>query len=188
MRLQERLHLDVDGLKEAMHEKLAVRRSGMLSLEGEEGEEGEGEGRSRRAASPSAAEAAVAAPAGAPAAGLAVAADGGDSSRANGLVYATGDLSEQSEQGDLAEPSTIALSDELYVKVLPAYLVVVRLQLAMLALSTHALVKRLLFSGQRGRRSFWSYTHVDDEVSLILDEGSLEDFPDEALVGGSSTR
>ena len=32
--------------------------------------------------------------------------------------------------------------DELYVKVLPAFLVVVRLELAMLPLSTHALTKR----------------------------------------------
>ena len=40
---------------------------------------------------------------------------------------------------------------DVYVKVLPAHVVVVRLQLAMLPLSMHALLKRLLFCSGPGR-------------------------------------
>mmetsp|Transcript_64797 Transcript_64797/g.193631 ORF Transcript_64797/g.193631 Transcript_64797/m.193631 type:complete len:415 (-) Transcript_64797:345-1589(-) len=185
--LQERLHLDVDGLKEAMHEKLAVRRSGNAFPlgEGEEGEEGDGDGARGRGT--------AAALAGAEG-GVGAHGDDGGSHGGTGATAAGEGANgvQQVEAGELGDCRRLQLTEDvsngLYVKVLPTLLVVVRLQLAMLPLSTHALVKRLLFSGARGRRSFWSYTHVDDEVSLIIDEPSLADFPEEALVGGSSTR
>eukprot|EP00308_Calcidiscus_leptoporus_P016559 CAMPEP_0119354792 /NCGR_PEP_ID=MMETSP1334-20130426/3773_1 /TAXON_ID=127549 /ORGANISM="Calcidiscus leptoporus, Strain RCC1130" /LENGTH=394 /DNA_ID=CAMNT_0007368463 /DNA_START=118 /DNA_END=1302 /DNA_ORIENTATION=+ len=72
---------------------------------------------------------------------------------------------------------------ELYIKVLAAKLVVVQLQLSMLQQSTNALVKRLFFDTNAARRSFWSYTHTDCDVSLIIDETSLRDFPEGAILG-----
>jgi len=96
----------------------------------------------------------------------------------------------------------------MYIKVLPARLVVVRLQQGMLPPSTHALIKRLLFSsggsgGDRGsghrdsggerdggadrdRTSLWSYTRTEEEISLILDQEALDDFPPDAIVGSPS--
>ena len=69
----------------------------------------------------------------------------------------------------------------------PTRLAVVRLQTSMLQSSTHALVQRLLFTpARKGVHCFWSYTHTDDEVSLIIDEESLSRFPEEALIGSSS--
>ena len=88
--------------------------------------------------------------------------------------------------------STYKLSDaagesggELYVKVLAARLLVVRLQLALLPQSTHAIITRLLFS-RRSARSFWSYTHTDAEISLIVEEEVLPTFPPDAIVGAST--
>ena len=58
----------------------------------------------------------------------------------------------------------------MFIKVLPAQLVVVRLQLEMLQPSTHALVKRLLFSGGRAGGALGSYTRTEEEISLVLDQ------------------
>ena len=77
-------------------------------------------------------------------------------------------------------------ASELYIKVIAARLVVVRLQLNMLAASTNALVKRLLFPSRSVRCSFWSYTHTEGDISLIIDEDSLVDFPSEATTGSPS--
>jgi len=76
----------------------------------------------------------------------------------------------------------------MYIKVLPARLVVVRLQQGMLPPSTHALIKRLLFSSRGGgdRTSLWSYTRTEEEISLILDQEALDDFPPDAIVGSPS--
>jgi len=76
---------------------------------------------------------------------------------------------------------------ELFVKVLPTKLVVVRLERSMLQASTHALVHRIMFAPRVAHRCFWSYTHIDDEISLMIDEDSLPLFPDEAIVGSSAT-
>ncbi|KAL1523015.1 hypothetical protein AB1Y20_017977 [Prymnesium parvum] len=174
--IQERLHLDVDCLKEAMQEKLATRRMGLAAGEGEEGEEGSFS-QSRRAEAPDSEYG-----------------DGASSTDGRGGRAGSSRAAEESESdvaagaSDGAHPWSTDDSDGLYVKVLPTNLVVVRLQLAMLSLSTHALIQRLLFSSSRGRRCFWSYTHVEDEVSLIVDDLTLQDFPEEALVGGTSTR
>ena len=102
--------------------------------------------------------------------------------------------------------------DRLFIKVLGARLAVVRLQVGMLQPCTSALLKRLLFSRQplssgvvigeaaqnsaravdrepdaretgRGRSSFWSYTHTECDVSLIIDQRSLADFPPGAVLG-----
>lgn len=73
--------------------------------------------------------------------------------------------------------------DSLYIKVLSQRLVVIRLQLQSLEPSTHALMKRLLFSPRRAKASFWAYTHTDDDVSLIIDEACLRDFPQGAILG-----
>ena len=72
-----------------------------------------------------------------------------------------------------------------------------RVHIGMLQQSTHALVKRLLFSGGEGAPggpgeggsglSFWSYTHTEAEVSLIIDEDSLGGFPSEAITGASTS-
>jgi hypothetical protein len=79
---------------------------------------------------------------------------------------------------------------DLYVRVLPTRLAVLRLPLTMLQPSAHALLSRLLFTPATDAHCFWSYTHVDDEISLIVDEPSLQTFPEEALerAQGSSTR
>ena len=69
----------------------------------------------------------------------------------------------------------------MFIKVLPAQLVVVRLQWKYLQPSTHALVKRLLFA--RNDSSLWSFTRTEEEISLILDQEALVDFPPEAIVG-----
>ena len=45
----------------------------------------------------------------------------------------------------------------------------------------------MLFAATVGEQCFWSYTQSDDEISLIIDESSLEAFPAAAIVG-SSTR
>ena len=47
---------------------------------------------------------------------------------------------------------------ELFVKVLPTKLVVVRLERSMLQASTHALVHRIMFAPRVAHRCFWSYT------------------------------
>mmetsp|Transcript_32468 Transcript_32468/g.68291 ORF Transcript_32468/g.68291 Transcript_32468/m.68291 type:complete len:390 (-) Transcript_32468:558-1727(-) len=73
--------------------------------------------------------------------------------------------------------------DELFIKVLATKLVVMQMQLPMLQLSTNALVKRLFFSPKAAKSSFWSYTHIECDVSLIIDEPSLCEFPDGAILG-----
>ena len=69
--------------------------------------------------------------------------------------------------------SATSTSPEWYIKVLAPRLVLIRLQLQMLEPSTHALMKRLLFSPRRATASFWAYMHTEDDVSLIIDEVSL---------------
>ena len=70
---------------------------------------------------------------------------------------------------------------------LAAKLAVVQVQLSMLQQSTNALVKRLFFDTNAARRSFWSYTHTDCDVSLIIDEASLRDFPEGAILGSPTS-
>ena len=78
---------------------------------------------------------------------------------------------------------------ELFVRVLPTRLAVVRLHASMLTQSTHAIISRLLFTRSDGARScFWSYVHTDGEISLIVDESSLASFPEEAVVDGEASR
>ena len=77
---------------------------------------------------------------------------------------------------------------ELFVRVLPTRLAVVRLHASMLTQSTHAIISRLLFTPSDGARSFWSYVHTDGEISLIIDESSLASFPEEAVVDGEASR
>lgn len=66
--------------------------------------------------------------------------------------------------------SSEAQPPEWYIKVLAPRLVLIRLQLQMMEPSTHALMKRLLFSPRRAAASFWAYTFTEDDVSLIIDE------------------
>ena len=43
----------------------------------------------------------------------------------------------------------------------------------MLQPSAHAIIQRLLFTKPTGVHCFWGYTHIDDEISLIIDEASV---------------
>lgn len=72
---------------------------------------------------------------------------------------------------------------DLFIRVLAPSLVVIRLQMQMLEPSTHALMKRLLFSPRRATSSFWAYTQTEDDISLIIDEAALTDFPPGAVLG-----
>ena len=75
--------------------------------------------------------------------------------------------------------------EELYIKVLAARLNVVRIQVGMLPPCTNALLKRLLFSDDaaEGGGGFWSYTHTESDVSLIIDQRELAEFPPGAVLG-----
>mmetsp|Transcript_8171 Transcript_8171/g.24220 ORF Transcript_8171/g.24220 Transcript_8171/m.24220 type:complete len:139 (-) Transcript_8171:314-730(-) len=53
----------------------------------------------------------------------------------------------------------------------------------MLQASTHTLVHRLLFGGSEGGSALWSYAHIDDDISLMVEEEALDDFPEGAIVG-----
>ena len=82
-------------------------------------------------------------------------------------------------------PARLLASSLALAVLLAARLLVVRLQLALLPQSTHAIITRLLFS-RRSARSFWSYTHTDAEISLIVEEEVLPTFPPDAIVGAST--
>ena len=56
------------------------------------------------------------------------------------------------------------------MRVLPARLAVVRLPPSMLSPSAHALTRRLLFTPTSGAHCFWSYTHIGEEISIMVDE------------------
>ena len=85
------------------------------------------------------------------------------------------ELRAQRASGALADLR--AGGESIFVKVLAVRLAVVRLQLSMLRASGHALVQRLLFAPPGA--SFWSFTHAHDEISLVIDEGNLAEFPAE---------
>jgi hypothetical protein len=76
------------------------------------------------------------------------------------------------EAGPPASGRDSCETPEWYIKVLAPRLVLIRLQLQMMEPSTHALMKRLLFSPRRAAASFWAYTFTEDDVSLIIDEVS----------------
>ena len=186
--IRERLQHDVDGLREAV---LEVRRS--HSEARSPSVRASGTNLAEELSAAVAAEAAAAAEASAEAPYGRAAAPSG--TRAAGLTPRTSGDGDGGALGATLErtmSSTCKLSDaagesggELYVKVLAARLLVVRLQLALLPQSTHAIITRLLFS-RRSARSFWSYTHTDAEISLIVEEEVLPTFPPDAIVGAST--
>ena len=151
--IQERLQHDAVGLKDAISEKAMVRRSGTWSapfddvvdlLEAENAKPSVPVNTSMAACS----------------------VDGTDG---HTCAVSTGPNAGPSGSFRLPAMPRRNLSDgelnaELFVKVLPATLVVVRLQRSMLQASMHALVQRMLFCPSEGGSCFWSYTQCDDEV------------------------
>ena len=191
--IKERLRSDVAGLKEAMEQQSILRgsRSGCAAAAGAAESGGamqlpaawtEGEGSSSEAAASGGCcgappLSAASRPLRTSFESLSLSPAAPCSAAPNG--HAASDASGASASARSCRPPPSG--PEMFIKVLPAQLVVVRLQWKYLQPSTHALVKRLLFA--RNDSSLWSFTRTEEEISLILDQEALVDFPPEAIVG-----
>lgn len=191
--IKERLRSDVAGLKEAMEEQTKLResRSGcdaaaaltegggavQLPAAWTEGE-GSGEAPASGGCGAAAPWSAASRPLRTSFESLSLSPPAPSSAAPNG--HAASDASGASASALSCRPPPSG--PEMFIKVLPAQLVVVRLQWKYLQPSTHALVKRLLFS-RNYDSSLWSFTRTEEEISLILDQEALVDFPPEAIVG-----